>query len=127
MEDKIGKTIWFDLPVSNLWDAMSFYEGLLNWKYVQMKDSVETDYVMIQVNETLIGGLRRMKHACPELKDMCSPILYFTVDQLEPKIKRAKDLGATLVGEKIDLGNGRGCYQWLKDREKNLIALWAPL
>ena len=123
MDSNVGKTVWFDLPVRNLLDAMSFYEGLLQWKYAQMKDSVETDYVMIQVGETLIGGLRKV--ASPP-SEGANPILYFTVELLEPAVKRAKELGAVLVGNKVDLGKGRGCYQQLQDREKNLIALWAP-
>jgi len=123
MDSNIGKTVWFDLPVRNLLDAMSFYEGLLQWKYAQMKDSVETDYVMIQVGETLIGGLRKVA-SLPS--DGANPILYFTVELLGPAVTRAKELGAVLVGDKVDLGKGRGCYQRLQDREKNLIALWAP-
>ena len=126
MDSNVGKTVWFDLPVRNLLDAMSFYEGLLQWKYAQMTDSVETDYVMIQVGDALIGGLRRIQEPLQEQPNLSGPILYFTVDQLEPNIKRAKELGAVLVGDKVDLGKGRGCYQHLQDREKNLIALWAP-
>lgn len=126
MDSNVGKTVWFDIPVRNLLDAMSFYEGLLQWKYAQMTDSVETDYVMIQVGDALIGGLRRIQEPLQGQPNLSGPILYFTVDQLEPKIKRAKELGAILVGDKVDLGKGRGCYQQLQDREKNLIALWGP-
>jgi predicted enzyme related to lactoylglutathione lyase len=124
--DNAGKTAWFDLPVSNLWDAMSFYEGLLSWKYVQMEDSPETDYVMIQVGGSLIGGLRRTEKRVTPQPELSLPLIYFTVGELAPKVKRAKELGAILVGEKVDLGKQRGCYQRILDREKNLIALWAP-
>ena len=125
MKNKFGATFWFDLPVANLLDAMAFYEGLLNWEFVQMKDSVETNYVMIQANGMLIGGLRQMKKDRPGKNQEPSPILYFTVDRLEQNLVRARELGAVLVGEKTDLGNGRGFYQWLLDRDKTLIALWA--
>ena len=84
-----------------------------------MKDSVETDYVMIQVGETLIGGFRKSKEPRGELSNDRGPILYFTVEELDLKVKRAKELGAVLVAEKVDLGKGRGCYQKMLDREKN--------
>lgn len=126
MDDNTGKSVWFDLPVLNLSGAMAFYEGLLNWKYVQMADSPETNYVMIKAGEKLIGGMRLTPVARPLDKELSAPLLYFTVPELEPKIRRAKELGALIVGDTVDLGHERGRYQRILDREKNLIALWAP-
>ena len=134
----IGRTAWFDLPVINLADAMSFYEGLLGWKYQQMEDSPLSDYVMINAGGQLIGGLRKIASPPSPLpvgeggpsktvgEEPQAPILYFTVEKLAPKIARAKELGAEIVGQTVDLGNDRGLYQWIRDREGNLIGLWAP-
>src|SRR2546430_236391 len=101
----IGRTDWFDLPVANLSDAMSFYEGLLGWKYRQMENSPLADYAMIEVNGQLIGGLRK---SAPSPAPLISPILYFTVDNLALRIRRAKELGAEIVGETVELGKERG-------------------
>jgi predicted enzyme related to lactoylglutathione lyase len=122
MKDKVGRTDWFDLRVVNLADAMSFYEGLLGWTYRQMDDSPLSDYVMIEVAGQLIGGMRKISSSHPERE---GPILYFTVDQLGPKVARAKELGAEIVNQTVDLGKDRGRYQWIRDREGNLIGLWA--
>jgi predicted enzyme related to lactoylglutathione lyase len=122
---KISRSVWFDLPVVNLADAMSFYAGLLGWEYSQMEDSAIADYVMIQVREKLIGGLRRVPRL-PKPSDVSGPILYFTVENLTDKIKRAKELGAETVGGTVNLGKNRGLYQWIRDREGNLIGLWGP-
>ncbi len=126
MDNKTGKTYWFDLPVANLTDAMSFYEALLGWTFVRLKDSPLPEYVMIQVDNELIGGLRQV--ASDKLKggEHLAPLIYFTVEALEPKINRVKELGGTLVGERMDLGIDRGSYQWFRDREGNLVAFWAP-
>jgi len=105
---------------------MSFYEGLLNWKYRQMEDSPLSRYVMIDIDGTLIGGLRQVSKPLPRIPDVTAPIIYFTVDVLTTKVIRAKELGAEIVGTSIDLGKERGCYQWIRDREGNLIGLWAP-
>jgi predicted enzyme related to lactoylglutathione lyase len=123
--DKISRSVWFDLPAATLSDAMSFYEGLLGWKYQQMEDSPLSDYVMIDVRGTLIGGLRRVS-ASPRRADSSAPIIYFTVEKLAAKVDRAKELGAEIVGQTVDLGKDRGRYQWIRDREGNLIGLWAP-
>jgi len=118
-----GRSAWFDLPVSDLADAMSFYEGLLNWQYRLMENSPLPDYVMIEADGKLIGGLRKTSLFA---KTREGPILYFTVEELDSKIIRAKELGAEIVGTTVDLGKERGRYQWIRDREGNLIGLWAP-
>ena len=125
MRTNVGETNWFDLPVSDLLDAMSFYEGLLNWKFVQMNESKAMNYVMIRADDKLIGGLRQVKKETVRATDDSAIILYFTVPELTAAMNRAKELGATLVAERVNLGNGRGHYQWLRDRDDNLIALWA--
>ena len=120
--DPIGRSVWFDLPAADLADAMSFYEGLLGWTYRQMEDSPLSDYVMIEGEGKLIGGLRKTLPSRLSKGEM--PVLYFTVDALEEKVARAKELGAEIVGPAVELGKDRGRYQWIRDREGNLIGLW---
>ena len=103
---------------------MSFYRGLLGWDYRQMDESPEPDYVMIEVQGTLIGGLRKAS-ASSQSAVKTGPILYFTVEELAPKIARARELGAEIVGVAVDLGKDRGRRQWIRDREGNMIGLWA--
>jgi len=119
----LSRSVWFDLPVHNLADAMSFYEGLLGWSYRQMKDSPLSDYVMIDAGGKLIGGLRRVDAPIQARAD--APVLYFTVEKLASKVARARELGAEIVGSRVDLGNDRGSYQWIRDREGHVIGLWA--
>ena len=38
-------------------------------------------------------------------------MIYFTVNELAPAVARARELGATTVGERVELGADRGCYQ----------------
>lgn len=120
-----GRSEWFDLPATNLSDAMSFYEGLFNWSYAQMEDSPIRDYVMIEAGGRLIGGIRKVVAPKGAEPFPSAPILYFTVPDLSAKVARAKELGAEIIGETVDLGKGRGRYQWIRDREGTLIALWA--
>jgi predicted enzyme related to lactoylglutathione lyase len=125
LKDQISRSVWFDIPVVNLADAMSFYSGLLGWEYSQMDDSALKDYVMIQVRGQLIGGLNRVE-SLPKQKTITGPILYFTVENIKASVTRAKELGAVLIGQTVDLGKNRGFYQWFRDREGNLIGLWGP-
>lgn len=124
MEEEFGRTSWFDLPVTHLSDAMSFYQGLFGWEYRQMEDSPEPQYVMIDAQGTLIGGLRKVSQR-PSTVNSTVPVLYFTVKQLAAQVARARELGAEVVGTAVRLGRDRGSYQWIRDREGNLIGLWS--
>lgn len=123
IKKRIGKTYWFDLPVTDVVNARSFYEGLFDWKFLLMNDSPVPDYWVIQAGDELIGGIRK---TAPEKVEQYMPVLYFTVDDLGRYSDRVKDLGGKLVGARIDLGKNRGAYQWFRDRENNMVALWAP-
>jgi len=121
MDDRVGKATWFDLMATDAVDAMAFYEGLLGWKFLRMKEPALADYWLIQAGDELIGGLRQTGKT-PE----GGPVIYFTVHELSPAVARARELGAKTVGERVELGADRGCYQWITDRQKNTVALWAP-
>ncbi|VAX28896.1 hypothetical protein MNBD_NITROSPIRAE01-1620 [hydrothermal vent metagenome] len=121
MNRSAGKTYWFDLPVTDLERAKSFYAGLLGWKFKKLMRSEVLNYWMIDSSGTLIGGLQRKRETKKEGE---APVIYFYVDQLENKIQEAQNLGATLEGEQIDLGLNRGYFQRLRDLDQNLIALW---
>ena len=121
-----GTSRWFELPAADVLDAMAFYEGLFGWTFVRMEEPAIPDYWMIQQGPELIGGIRRSEKRNEGKANCDAPIPYFTVDRLEPAVQRARELGALPVGGRVDLGRRRGCYQWLRDRQNNLIALWAP-
>lgn len=108
--------------MTDLADAMSFYEGLLGWRYRQLADDGLQDLVMIESGGTLIGSFRRSR-SLPS--GDASPILYFTVHNLNDSVQRARDLGARLEGPRVELGRDRGRYQWLRDRSGHRIGLWA--
>lgn len=122
MENRVGKSYWFDLPAADVDDAKSFYEGLFNWKFLRLSDSILPDYWVIQAGEELIGGLRK---GAPEKTAKNTPVLYFTVKNLAGASSRVRELGGKLEGAPVHLGKNRGSFQWVRDREGNLIALWA--
>jgi predicted enzyme related to lactoylglutathione lyase len=82
---------------------------------------MQENYLMIQVGENMIGGLRESKGSTPA----DGPVIYLTVDKLDPAVERAKQLGAELVGEKVVIGEDDGVFHWFRDLDKNLVALWA--
>lgn len=122
MKRSLGKTYWFDLPVTDLERAKAFYSALLGWKFQKLMRAEILNYWMIALDGEFIGGLKMRR---TEKKEGDVPLIYFYVDQLGAKIQKAQDLGAALEGERVDMGLNRGCFQCLRDPDHNLIALWA--
>lgn len=121
MEKKmeVGKVCWFDIPVTDVEKAKAFYGELFGWKFAPHDEN----YTMIQVGEEMIGGLRPAQGpAAPS----DAPAVYITVDKLDDGIKRAKDLGAELIGEKVPTGE-EGVFQLFQDEDKNLMAMWSEV
>lgn len=121
MEKKmeVGKVCWFDIPVSDIEKAKAFYGELFGWTFVPH----ENDYTMIQVGEEMIGGLRPAQGPASPSD---APAVYITVDKLDDGIKRAKDLGAELIGERVPTGE-TGVFQLFHDADKNLMAMWSEV
>lgn len=117
---RTNKATWFDLLTNNPVDSMSFYEGLFDWKFLKMKEPAISDYWIIQSGSELIGGLRHVEEQVNG-----GAVIYFTVDELAPAVSRAKELGGKLVGNLVDMGADRGKFQWIRDRQGSVIALWA--
>jgi predicted enzyme related to lactoylglutathione lyase len=117
-----GEIIWFDIPVKDFDTSKAFYGELLGWKFKPMGDDKNSNYWMIEVGKDTIGGLRE----CEEpLKKTDCPIIYFGVPKLDTFVSRAKKLGGTLVGDRVDIPGDMGSFHWLRDPDGNLIALWA--
>ncbi len=122
MNVKTGEYVWFDIPVRDFEKSKAFYGELLGWKFEPQGDAKTTSYWMVKVGDKMLGGLRKPEEGIVATD---APVLYFAVEKLEPSVDRAKKLGATLVGKVVDIGNNMGRFQWFRDPDKNLVAIWA--
>jgi predicted enzyme related to lactoylglutathione lyase len=117
-----GSIVWFDIPVKDFEPAKAFYGELLGWKFQPMGDAKSTSYWLIKVGDEMIGGLRKAEGSIVKTE---APVIHFAVSKLDPAIARAKQLGATLVGERNDIPDDMGSFQWLRDKDGNLVSIWA--
>ena len=112
-----GKVVWFDIPVTDFERSGTFYKTLFGWEYTPMND----EYHLITKGGDTIGGLRSAE-GDRIVSD--TPVIYVAVEAINPSIAMAKEIGAELVGEIIDIGED-GFFQWFRDRDKNLLSLWS--
>ncbi len=113
-----GEFVWFDIPVKNLIKSKNFYSKLLGWKFQPMGE----EYLMIKAGKELIGGLR-IREGKAVMGE--TPVMYFAVPKLSLSTVIAKKLGATLIGKRVDIPDGMGCFQLLRDHDKNLFGIWS--
>lgn len=120
---EVGKSSWFDIPVTDFRKSQEFYGELFGWNFMTEQEN----YAVIKVGEDLIGGLRQATEASivgPK-QNNDSPTIYITVDNIDEARNLAKKLGAQLIGDKVSTGENCGEFQLFLDIDQNVMAMFA--
>jgi uncharacterized protein len=111
MSRTAGKIVWFELPVHDTQRAQDFYRQLFGWRFEPFEGPSEYHLA------TEAGG------AIMPSTGETGPVVYFGVDDIEASIKRVKELGGRVIGQRRDLPNV-GVYVQCVDTERNPFSLW---
>jgi len=107
-----------ELHTKDLAKAKTFYGQLFGW---QLQDTPMPGgggaYTMIGVGEGTGGGMMTDDKTPPQW------LAYVGVDDLEATTKRAKELGATVLQDVIEVGE-YGSMSVIRDPTGAVIALW---
>jgi predicted enzyme related to lactoylglutathione lyase len=104
-----------ELQTQDLGKARKFYKGLFDWKL----ENATKDYTLIQVGEGTGGGM--MKNPVPGAPSSWLP--YVLVTDVAASTKRAKELGATIVKDKVEVP-GMGWFSVILDPTGAALGLW---
>lgn len=99
--------------------AKAFYSGLFNnWKFESWGDG----YLLFQVPDGIGGGIAK----CPagKVSSGQSPIVYIEVDQIEPYLQRAPQLGGKVAAPKTQIDPKIGWFAHLTDPDGNTVGLF---
>lgn len=115
---------YFEIPVTDLDRAIAFYSVLFGYR---LERTVVDGYAMALLPRAdgapgASGALAKGDVYVPSLE---GPILYFSVDDLDPVLARAKELGAEVLYPKKSIGPN-GFVAEIRDSEGNRLALHAP-
>ena len=112
--NSFGKLVHFSIPAANVEGAVTFYGKLFDWKFRKMTETY-------WLTEDGIGSISL------EYEPVSStmPILYFSVPSVDESLKQASALGAEVVIEKTDAGDGKSFFATIKDLNGNIIGLWS--
>lgn len=113
--------VHIELHTRDLVRAREFYSRLFDWKLedMPMPDGGEMPYVMINVGEGTGGGM--FMNPDPNVPPHWQA--YVGVDDIEASTQKARDLGATVLQDVMQVGD----YGWLsviRDPTGAVIAMW---
>lgn len=113
---------WAEIPVTSLERAIPFYEAITASSFeLDESGPNPTAFIAKSTEATYSGGhLYEGKPAT----DGAGPTVHLAVDSVEAAADRAKEAGATLVGEIIAIPVGR--FQYIVDLDGNSIGLFEP-
>jgi predicted enzyme related to lactoylglutathione lyase len=109
--------VHIELMSTDVGKAKAFYGKLFDWKLEDMP-MADMTYTMIRVGEGTGGGM--MKNPMPNAPSMWVP--YVDVDNLAAATAKAKSLGATVLKENVDVG--QGTFSIISDPTGALLGLW---
>jgi len=108
-----------ELHTKDIVKAKAFYGRLFGW---QLQDAPMGDgmtYTLIAVGEGTGGGMMNDSDAPPHW------MAYVGVDDIEAMTKRAKELGATVLQDVMEVGD-YGFMSVIRDPTGAVLALWKP-
>jgi uncharacterized protein len=110
-----------ELHTSDLKRAKEFYGKLFNWKLEDMPMPGGGSYTMIQVGEGTGGGMT--VNQAPGVPPHW--LAYVGVEDVRASTKKAKDLGAKIVVDVMEVGE-YGIMSVLADPTGATLAMWQP-
>ena len=111
-----GDITHIDIPVSNLPAATAFYGGLFGWQIAEMPGF--EGYPMWRAPNGISGG-----GLAPRSEAFTQPRSYVEVDSIDDALRRAVELGATVVMEKSPIDE-TSSWAVLADPDGNHVGLY---
>jgi uncharacterized protein len=113
--------IWFEIPVTNMKRAVTFYEAILGIKLERQKiDGYEM--AMFPFTDGAPGASGALAKGDVYKPSTTGPIVYFSVTDLDATLAKARQLKARVLYAKKDIGVA-GFVAEIQDSEGNRMAL----
>ncbi|HEX9743814.1 MAG TPA: VOC family protein [bacterium] len=107
----------FELFTTDMKKAIGFYSDMFGWKFNELEGY---DYALIDTGELPTGGLKKLDSTDDVLLSVT-----VTVEDMEPLLKKAEELGGSVVVQKQHLGGDFGYYGAFKDPDGLIVGMWS--
>ena len=111
--------VHIEIPTKSGKESAEFYEKLFGWHITRDE---ELDYTMFDPHEGPGGGFSPLG----ESVDVGDILIYVSSDDIEADLKKAKELGGSVLMEKSEIPN-TGWFGLFKDPTGNTIGLYTSM
>lgn len=115
-----GTFSWADLATSDAGEAKAFYTGVFGWTPEDMPVPDAPPYTMLRVGDTAVAALYGAREGQPS-----AWLSYVTVEDADATAAKARELGATLMAEPMDVMEA-GRMAIVQDPQGAVFAIWQP-
>lgn len=115
---------WFEIPVSDMARAKTFYETVIQLPLEEheMNDLQMAWFPMSETGSGAAGSLVKGKMHLPSL---AGSLIYFSTPDIESALERVKKMGGNIISTKTGIGE-YGFIAFFEDTEGNRIGLHTP-
>src|SRR5262245_2252681 len=114
-----GQFVWRELMTTDVNASIRFYSETFGWKTETMKMPDGTDYTLVKVGDTGVGGI--MKHPMPGVPAFWGGSV--SVEDVDAVAGRATAAGGKVVAPPMDAG-GMGRYAAFMDPQGAVVSAW---
>lgn len=109
----------FELMVTDLDKCKAFYGTVFDWKF---DDASIPGYTLVNAGAEPMGAVFEKP---PDVPGVCANI-YFQVNDIDATLKKATEVGATLLVPKTEIPNNVGHFAMFADPEGIPIGIMQP-
>ena len=117
---------WFEIPVADIDRAQHFYETLFARSMRREQMGPQTLAVFAYENGAGIGGALLQSATAPKPGTEGTLVYLNAKPSLDAVLSRARELGATVLQDKLELPRDIGFIAQIVDSEGNRIGLHSP-
>jgi uncharacterized protein len=122
----MNSVVHFEIPYDDAERAQAFYQKVFDWKIQAIPEMNYHTVHTVDIDENnmpkeagaINGGMYKRDENSSK-----TPVIVVTVDNLDSSLEKAKEAGATIFREKVQVGD-MGFYAQIKDTEGNIIGIW---
>lgn len=127
MPARPSAVIWFEIWVSDLERAETFYATLLRWTFRPFEEYDPDQYHIVATPDGTLGGALVRTPGSPKRRsgNGRGTIVYAAVDDLEKAVEHARALGGSLIEAPRVIGSADGWFAIVSDPDGNRVGLWS--
>jgi predicted enzyme related to lactoylglutathione lyase len=124
MSESTGKFVWYDLMTTDPTAAQAFYTEVIGWKTEPWEGP--NPYTLFAVGDRgSLGGVAELPEQAREMGAPPHWLSYVEVKDVDATVERAKELGASVMGEPFDIP-GVGRIAILRDPQGAVLGTFKP-